>query len=120
MAFTFKSFYDTDNKNSVIESMIIGRSDKRDFIRMNIESEVDIRRPGESTSFQGITEDLSANGVRFKTSTPVKAGEELHVTVKPKNTITPPLEMTVEVIRVDISEDGLSYEAACAVRQPNN
>lgn len=119
MAFTFKSFYDTDNKNSVIESMIIGRNDKRDFIRMNIESDVEFTRAGDAKSFTGTTLDLSASGVRFTTSTRVTAGEKLHVVVKPKNDITPPLEMEIEVIRADLSEDGKSYEVA-GVSHSNN
>lgn len=109
---TIKSFYSkVDHSNTVIESMIIGKSEKRDFIRMNIESEVSFNRPGSDETFQGKTVDLSATGLRFITEAPVQVGELLNITVKPGVSITPPLDITMAVVRVEKTEDG-HYDVA--------
>lgn len=109
---TIKSFYaKVDHSNTVIESMIIGKSDKRDFIRMSIESEVSFSRPGSAECYSGKTIDLSATGLRFITKTPVQVGETIHITVKPGVSITPPLEVTMEVVRVVEVDDG-QYDVA--------
>lgn len=107
-----KSFYSkVDHSNAVIESMIIGRNDKRDFIRMNIESEVSFSRPGSTETCDGKSIDLSATGMRFITKTLVAVGEMLEISVKPGVSITPPLEVTMEVVRVVETEDG-QYDVA--------
>lgn len=107
-----EAFYaKVDHSNAVIESMITGKDDKRDFIRMSIESEVNFTRPGSTEAYSGKTVDLSANGLRFITNTPVKVGEMLDVTIKPGVAITPPLEVTMAVVRVVETEDG-QYEVA--------
>lgn len=107
-----KSFYSkADHSNAVIESMIIGRNDKRDFIRMNIESEVSFGRPGSSERFTGRTIDLSATGMRFVTRSEVELGEILEISVKPGVSITPPLDVRMTVVRVDKTADG-QYDVA--------
>lgn len=118
---TIKSFYATENlPNSVIESMVIGRNDKRDYIRMSIESEVSFNRPGNNTMFSGKTVDLSATGIRFITQTPVQVGELLEVVVKPGIDVTPPLSSTMAVVRVVQSEDGQDYDVAGVMREPSD
>lgn len=109
---TIKSFYSkVDHTNTVIESMIIGKSEKRDFIRMSIESEVSFHRPDSGVTYKGKTIDLSATGMRFLTKSPVHVGELLEISVKPGVSITPPLEVTLEVIRVEETGDG-QYDVA--------
>ena len=118
---TIKSFYSRDTlPNSVIESMVIGRNDKRDFIRMSIESKMDFSRPGSDQSFSGKTIDLSATGIRFITSTPVEVGEMLEVVVKPGIDVTPPLVTTMAVVRVVKTEDGEQYDVAGVMREPSS
>jgi hypothetical protein len=107
-----ESFYSkADHSNTVIEAMIRGRDDKRDFIRMSIESEVSFTRPGSSETYSGKTMDLSATGLRFITKTHVQVGEMLEITIKPGVAITPPLEVTMAVVRVVETEDG-QYDVA--------
>ncbi len=114
---TIKSFYSKAvNSNSVIESMIIGKSDQRGFIRMDIESEISFKIADGSKSFTGKTNDLSATGVAFNTDTVVSVGDTLHLTVKPGTSITPPLEVSVSVIRVEPSKDG-GYNVASEICQ---
>jgi hypothetical protein len=109
---SIKSFYSkVDYSNAVIEAMIIGKQDKRDFIRMNIESEVSFSRPGSAEIHSGKGTDLSATGMRFITKTIVSVGELLEISVKPGVSITPPLEVVMEVVRVVETEDG-QYDVA--------
>ncbi|MFC1749987.1 PilZ domain-containing protein [Pseudomonadota bacterium] len=118
---TIKSFYSKETlPNTVIESMVIGRNDKRDYIRMSIESEVSFNRPGSSDVFSGKTVDLSATGIRFLTQSPVKVGEMLEVVVKPGVDVTPPLASTMAVVRVIQSEDGKDYDVAGVMRTPSD
>jgi len=107
-----------EHSNAVIDSMIIGRNDKRDFIRMSIDSVVDFTRPGSNDAYSGKTVDLSATGLRFITKTPVKVGELLEITIKPGIAITPSLELTMAVVRVAETEDG-QYDVA-GVTKINN
>ena len=103
---SIKSFYSKiDHSNAVIEAMIIGKQDKRDFIRMNIESEVSFSRPGSAEIHSGKGIDLSASGMRFITKTLVRVGELLQISVKPGVAITPSLEVTMEVVRIVETED---------------
>lgn len=111
-----KSFYSkADHSNSVIEAMIIGKSDKRDFIRMSIDSELTFCRPGSKQSYSGKTIDLSATGMRFITKAPVAIGEMLEIVVNPGVAITPPLEVTMAVVRVLETEEG-HYDVAGVTR----
>ncbi len=85
--------------------MMFGRDDKRDFIRMVIDSEMSFSRINSNQSHSGKTLDISASGMRFSTTHPVDIGELLSVTITPKSDITPPLERTVEVVRVDRNKE---------------
>jgi len=110
---TIKSFYSQDTlSNTAIDSMVIGRDDKRNFIRMSIESEVSFNRPGSNEMLAGKTVDLSATGIRFITQSPVNIGELLEIEVKPGVDLTPPLISTMAVVRVTQSEDGKDYDVA--------
>ncbi len=110
---TLKSFYSKDAlSNTVIDSMIVGKNDKRDFARMSIESDVSFNRPGVGEIFSGKTVDLSATGIRFVTQTPVRVGELLEIEIKPGVDLTPPLISTMAVVRVTQSEEGRDYDVA--------
>jgi hypothetical protein len=91
--------------------MIVGRNDKRNFIRMNTESEISFKKTGSDQSFTGKTIDLSATGIHFITEAPVAAGDMLEVIIKPGVDVTPPLETTVAVVRADKTDDG-KYDVA--------
>ncbi len=84
---------------------------------MNIESEVSFSRPGSVQVHSGKSIDLSASGIRFVTQMPVTVGETLAIHVNPGVSITPPLEVTMAVIRVVENDDG-QYDVA-GLTQPN-
>lgn len=104
-----------DHSNRVIVSMMLGRDEKRGFMRMNIESEVSVSRPGSSQMYSGKSVDLSASGVRFITQMAVTVGETLAVQLNAGTPVTPPLAVTISVVRVIEHGDG-RYDVAGLTR----
>ncbi len=97
--------------------MIQRQDERRGFIRMAIESQVEWRRPGERHRFEGRTRDLSATGVRFVTEGDVARGEILEVVIHPGAAITPALERRLRVLRVSRDDDSGLYEVAGALEE---
>ncbi len=100
-----------DHDNMVTALMILSRDEKRAFMRMNIESEISFSRSGSNQTYTGQSIDLSASGMRFTTQMPITVGETLAVLVNPGVSITPPLAVTLSVMRVIEDEDG-QYDVA--------
>ncbi|PCM45419.1 PilZ domain-containing protein [Marinobacter sp. ANT_B65] len=80
-------------------------SEKRDFHRMQVESEIEITDSNGHT-FNGTCRDLSATGMQLFVSTPVAIGEELSTVLHPSSDQFPPLETICEVIRCEPEGDG--------------
>ena len=87
-------------------------SEKRDYIRMEVDCDVVYRTEDGSAERQGRGKNLSATGVLFESEENYPTGTRLVLKVLPRNTLTPPLEMTVEVVRVDGAGVG-AYLVAC-------
>jgi len=113
----FDSFYSKENNsNSVIESMVIGRSDQRGFLRMGIKSKLTFKICGKNDVYEAISNDLSATGISFTCKQQVNEGDFLEVHMKPGIDITPPLTITIKVIRA-IATDSGEYEVAGAIHE---
>lgn len=114
---TIKSFYSKQsNSNSVIESMVIGKSDQRGFLRMGVKSSITFKVCGSDETYEGTTQDLSATGLRFLSKQKVDVGDMLEISMKPGVDITPPLETTLAVVRVIETSDG-QYDIAGVMQQ---
>lgn len=74
-------------------------NEKRDFIRMRINSHVAIRHNGND--YQGICKDLSGAGMLVETEHPFVAGDKLEVKIEPKGENHLPFSATAEVQRVE-------------------
>jgi hypothetical protein len=59
-----------------------GNKEKRDYIRMNIDTEVICSLRGNREEFKGICKNLSHSGIQFTTSKSLKAGTELDIILK--------------------------------------
>ena len=113
----FDSFYSKENNsNSVIESMIVGKSDQRGFLRMGVKSKLTFKICGKNDVYEATSNDLSATGISFISKQQVNEGDLLEVHMKPGMDITPPLAMTIKVIRV-IANDSGEYEIAGATHE---
>ncbi|MDN6318313.1 MAG: PilZ domain-containing protein [Marinobacter sp.] len=80
-------------------------SEKRDFHRMHVESEIEIT-DSKGRTFSGTCRDLSATGMQLFVSNPVAVGEELTTVLRPSGDQFPPLETICEIIRCEPEGDG--------------
>lgn len=108
---TFERFY-SDVSNRARDLVMIGRNDKRDFIRMSIDARIVFNRINSKSEHSAKTKDLSATGLRFITDIPVDIGEQLEVAIYPGTDLTPPLLATMTVVRVFRDADSNKYDVA--------
>ncbi len=88
--------------------------EKRDFLRMSIDSALEYRITDDKEVYQANIINLSGNGILFKTSHDITPGIQIGVTITPVNDITPPLSADVRVIRCDnLAED--EYHVAAEI-----
>ncbi|MEX2474223.1 PilZ domain-containing protein [Marinobacter sp.] len=80
-------------------------SEKRDFHRMQVNSEIEIT-DSKGETFAGVCRDLSAAGMQLYVEQPVAIGEELKTVLHPTSDQFPPLETVCEVIRCEPEGDG--------------
>lgn len=97
---------------------MIDYAEKRDFLRMPIDCELSFSESGSSKQHQGNVINLSSKGILFTSSNEFEAGRKLDITLTPSNSITPPMEATVVVMRV-VNNDVL-FEIACEIEDIKN
>lgn len=78
--------------------------EKRDFIRMRVDSKAIIKVDGNSQ--EALCVDLSSNGMQLKTEAQVSLGQQVDVEIVSQHSQLPSLKATTEVIRIDAAEDG--------------
>jgi len=89
-------------------------TEKRNFFRMNMDCTLEYSVNGDSTQKTGVVSNLSGDGISFLSDQQVAPGTEIRVLITPDNTVTPPLDMTVEVIRCD-AENEEQYQVAAVI-----
>lgn len=80
-------------------------SEKRDFHRMQVNSEIEIT-DSQGNHFKGVCRDLSATGMQLYVDREIAPGEELQTVLHPSSDQFPPLETVCEVIRCEPEGDG--------------
>ena len=90
-------------------------SEKRDFHRMAIDCGFSFSERGEQQSYDGHVINLSSKGVLFTSEQSFKPGTGLEIVLTPSNSLTPPMEASVTVIRVTDNES--IYELACEIEE---
>ncbi|SFR41343.1 PilZ domain-containing protein [Marinobacter gudaonensis] len=80
-------------------------SEKRDFHRMQVNSEIEIT-DSQGNQFRGVCRDLSATGMQLYVDREIAPGEELRTVLHPSSDQFPPLETVCEVIRCEPEGDG--------------
>ena len=78
-------------------------SEKRNFIRMKVNSEVSLQSQGKSCT--GKCKDISGSGMRVETSEAFSVGEEVQVAINQKGENHLPFHAIAEVSRVDCIDD---------------
>jgi len=86
-------------------------SEKRNFFRMNMDCDMEYSINGSAETKCGMMKNLSGDGVLFITDQQIAPGSEIQLAITPENSVTPPLNVTVEVLRCDPT-DGQGFEIA--------
>jgi hypothetical protein len=94
---------------------MIDYAEKRDFLRMPIDCELNFSESGSSKQHTGGVINLSSKGILFTSSSEFAPGSRLEITLTPSNSLTPPMEATVVVMRV-VNNDAL-FEVACEIEE---
>jgi PilZ domain len=79
--------------------MSIDYEEKRDFIRMNAEHEMQFREVGSTQTQRGTCCNLSATGILFTTEQEIADGTELEVNITPQYSVVSPFDAVVKVVR---------------------
>jgi len=79
-------------------------SEKRDFIRMNVDSQA-ILKVGDQ-SFEARCVDLSSTGFQIEAATALSVGDRVTVIIPSSHPELKGLEADAEVLRVQVSESG--------------
>lgn len=74
--------------------------EKRDFIRMRINSPVEVLIAGQDKALTGICRDLSGGGMLIEVDTALPTGTEVEVTLASSHGHSPMLRATATVTRI--------------------
>jgi hypothetical protein len=79
--------------------------EKRDFVRMRVNTPVNYSLNGTDVIHQGNSMDLSATGLFMETEFKPEVGDQIEVIMNPSSDKLPPFLAQGKVVRVDISSD---------------
>ncbi|MEH6556378.1 MAG: PilZ domain-containing protein [Oceanicoccus sp.] len=89
-------------------------NEKRDFVRMKIDSEVTIRQG--DTDYQAVCKDLSGTGMLLQTTTAFACGDTVDVLIEQKSSGHDSFSATAEVSRVEDNGDQ-SYTVGLSIKE---
>jgi len=89
-------------------------NEKRDFIRMKINSTVKVTQAGKD--YQGICKDLSGTGMSILSETEFRVGDEVEILIEQQSDIHLPFQASAEVTRVQPDESG-KFIVGLAIKQ---
>jgi hypothetical protein len=93
-------------------------AEKRNFIRMFIEADVDLTDPSTGKTFKGEGKDISGDGVSIITQQEFTMNQKLAVNIQAKQSTLAPLSAELEIKRVIKLDDG-SFEVAGSIAKVN-
>ena len=79
-------------------------SEKRDFIRMHVDTPISLLKDGQT--FSGICLDLSSTGMQVEASTSLQLGDRVHVSIPSEHNELKGLDAETEVVRVESLTNG--------------
>ena len=68
---------------------------------MNMDCDMEYSINGSGEKKCGLMKNLSGDGVLFVADQEIKPGSEITIAITPENTVTPPLNVVVEVLRCE-------------------
>ncbi len=81
-------------------------SEKRDFIRMQVDTEIDLLVEGSDARLKGRCVDLSATGMAVQINEELGEGTCVHASLASHNPEFPPFETLARVLRCEQQEQG--------------
>jgi len=99
--------------------MLRHEEERRAALRVGVSCKLNYADKGTGQSNNGTLNNLSTSGIAFLAGEHIDLGAILDVRLDPGNTLIPPLDATIEVVRVDTSEDLHSYNVAGRITQIN-
>ena len=97
--------------------MLRHEEERRAALRVHVTCKLDYSEQGSNHVNNGTLNNLSTSGVAFQTKEHIALGAMLDIRLDPGNALTPPLDATIEILRVDTSEDLRVYNVAGRITQ---
>ena len=94
---------------------MLDTDEKRNYIRMNLDSELTYKLVDSDQIYHGRCTSLSGAGVSFVSELPIKAGKGLEIHVHPKNSLTPLMTAFIEAVRCTKLDEG-HFEIAATIK----
>ena len=94
---------------------MIDYAEKRDFLRMPIDCELNFAVEGSTKQHQGNVINLSSKGILFTSNEKFAPGTILEIVLTPSNSATTPMQASVVVARVSSNE--VLFEIACEIKE---
>lgn len=91
--------------------------EKRDFIRITIDSDITFSLSGSGQEEHGKVTNLSGRGMMFIADRALDLEDQLEVRIDPENAITPPLHARVRVVRVNKLRHTDGYEIGAVIQE---
>ncbi|MBL1432291.1 MAG: PilZ domain-containing protein [Gammaproteobacteria bacterium] len=99
--------------------MLRHNEERRAALRVDVSCKLDYAEQNSAYKNNGTLNNLSTTGLAFHANEQFELGTLLDVRLNPGNTLIPPLDATIEIIRVDTSKDLRSYNIAGRITQIN-
>lgn len=99
--------------------MLRHEEERRAALRVEVSCKLNYSDKVTGRSNNGTLNNLSTSGLAFLANEDIDLGALLDVRLDPGNTLIPPLDATIEVIRVDTVENLRSYNVAGRITQIN-
>lgn len=92
-------------------------NEKRNFIRMKIDTMITFSIVGGSERYEGKCKNLSGNGMLIETEKKLKLGDNVSIVVPSENSEFANLNATAEVLRVIPFPDQHKFEIGLVIKQ---
>ena len=80
-------------------------TDRREYNRMRIDSEVTCTVDGTEKTFKGFCKNLSHTGILFEAGEPVSLSQSLNVVIETGTNKFRPLQAVIDIVRVEQQAD---------------
>ncbi|MGD0959581.1 MAG: PilZ domain-containing protein [Methylomonas sp.] len=94
---------------------MLNQDEKRDFIRMEVDCDINYKPADGDTVKTGKCTNLSGAGVSFIADQMYNVGIAMEISILPKTSLTPPMTAFIEVVRVSRLPDQ-KFEIAAIIK----